>query len=1136
METEAPLTRQASAHPGASEFETFSSAYWTYTQSALICVLLFMAACNLNTQDGHELFSLLDENETGISFVNVLEDEPDFNILDYLYFYDGGGVAIGDVNNDGLLDIFLTGNQVSNKLYLNKGRFTFEDITDMAGVGGSDNEWSTGVTMADVNGDGWLDIYVCQVNYKSKNGHNLLYINNQDNTFTEQAKAYGLDFEGLSTQAAFFDYDRDGDLDVYLLNHSVHTRDSFVESWRRIVDAPRVGDRLYRNDGGRFSNVTHEAGIYSSALGYGLGLAISDINHDGWPDVYVGNDFHENDYLYFNNGDGTFSEVLQRVIGHTSQSSMGNDVADFNNDGRVDIVSLDMLPADIVTYRKSGGPDPDDLARIKRNFGYAPQYARNTLQVNRGVDHEGFPLFSEIGLYAGIHATDWSWAGLFVDLNNDGWKDLYVTNGIPRRPNDLDYIEYISHPNIQQVLNEGSTDEQRDVTEKMPSLKIPNYAFRNNGNETFTDRAEEWGLGTQGYSNGAAFGDLDNDGDVDLVVNNINMPAFIYRNNSEAGGDGHYLTIKLEGEGRNTTGIGTKIIIHADGKRQYQEQMPTRGFQSSVPHKLYFGLGALEMLDSLLVIWPDGRFQRLSRVGVDRQLILRQSDAKGSYSFTRHEAEKGLFRDVTSQFALDFRHRENDFVDQDVQPLIPHKLSTQGPALAVADVNGDGLDDVYIGGAHHQAGRLFIQMRGGGGMSSSEDPFIEDSESEDIDAAFFDADGDGDLDLYVVSGGGQYAPGNPVIQDRLYLNDGEGFFSRARDQLPAFYADGCCVAPADYDNDGDVDLFVGSRSIPGSYGQTPASFLLENDGTGVFKDVTQEKAPKLLDAGMVTDAIWTDVNGDGDVDLVIVGEWMPITVLQNSAGTLKDVTGDLGLTSSSGWWNSILADDFDGDGDMDLVAGNLGINSVFQASENAPLELFVNDFDHNGTSDPIVAEYRDGRQYTWARRDELLEQIPRLAGQLSTYTSYSDLSVQDIFEAEKLNRADRKRVYTLASSYFENMGADGFKKRDLPIEAQWSPIMSMLAGDFNEDGHRDILAVGNFFGADTKQGRYDAGYGSLLIGDGEGSFEFCQVDKSKFIVRGEAREVRFIGMQGDERAVIVARNDDSPQVFRIDTR
>ena len=568
-------------------------------------------------------FTLLDPAQTGVTFSNIIQDEPDFNILDYLYFYDGGGVAIGDVNNDGLEDIFFTGNQVSNRLYLNRGNFEFEDVSEKAGILQGDDSWSTGVTMADVNGDGWLDIYVCQVSYRSKTGRNLLYINNKDGVFTEQAESYGLDFQGLSTQAAFFDYDRDGDLDMYLLTHSIHSEESFVQSWRRIVDA-RGGDRLFQNRDGKFVSVTNDAGIYSSTLGYGLGLAISDINQDGWPDIYVGNDFHENDYLYFNNGDGTFTESLQRVIGHTSQSSMGNDIADFNNDGRVDIVSLDMLPADHIIYQKSGGVDSDELARIKRNFGYGPQLARNTLQLHRGYDSEGLPIFSEIGAFAGIHATDWSWSALFADLDNDGWKDLFVTNGIPRRPNDLDYIDFISEEETRRVLNQGGFNQQMDITQKMPALNISNYAFQNNKDGTFTDLTIEWGLDTPGFSNGAAYGDLDNDGDLDLVVNNIQSPAFIYRNNSEASKSGHYLSIKLNGEGSNTTGIGARVVVYTGEKQLYQEQMPTRGFQSSVSHRLHFGLGELEMIDSLVVVWPDGQYQSLQEVEVDRQLTLRQ--------------------------------------------------------------------------------------------------------------------------------------------------------------------------------------------------------------------------------------------------------------------------------------------------------------------------------------------------------------------------------------------------------------------------------------------------------------------------------------------------------------------------------
>lgn len=1092
-----------------------------------------MSGCTRGVGDHDKLFSLLDERETHVGFVNRITDEADFNILEYLYFYDGGGVAVGDVNNDGLLDIFLTANQASNTLYLNRGELEFEDVTATANVGGSEEDWSTGVAMADVNGDGWLDLYVCQVNYKNKKGHNLLYVNNQDGTFSEQSQAYGLDFEGLSTQAAFFDYDRDGDLDLYLLNHSVHTRDSFVESWRRIIDAPRVGDRLYRNDEGRFVNVTADAGIYSSALGYGLGLAISDINYDGWPDIYIGNDFHENDYVYINNGDGTFTEALQRVIGHTSQSSMGNDVSDFDNDGRVDIVSLDMLPADIATYRRSGGPDSDDLARIKRNFGYAPQYARNTLQLNRGTDREGYPLFSEIGQYAGIHASDWSWAGLFADLDNDGWKDLFVTNGIVRRPNDLDYVQYISQPHVQQLLNQGSSDEQLSVTRKMPSVRIPNYAYRNNGDLTFTNRAEDWGLDTPGYSNGAAYGDLDNDGDLDLVVNNINAPASVYRNNSEAARSGRYLSVKLEGMRRNTTGIGTKVLIYADGHRFFQEQMPTRGFQSSVSHLLHFGLGAVQDVDSLLVIWPDGRFQHVRQVSVDRELILRQSEAEGSYSYAKEESDAEYFTDVTSGFGVDFAHRENEYVDYESQPLIPHKLSTEGPAFAVGDVNGDGLDDFFAGGAHHQSGKLFIQQQGG--MRSSERPFNEDSGSEDVGAAFLDVDGDGDLDLYVVSGGGEYPAGDEVLQDRLYVNDGDGTFLRSVDALPDLRADGCCVAAADYDGDGDLDLFVGSRSVPGAYGTTPPSFLLENDGSGAFEDVSQERAGALLNAGMITDAVWTDIDGDGRPDLVLAGEWMPITILQNVNGTLSDITEATGLATSNGWWNSLLADDFDGDGDIDIVAGNLGANTAFRASENRPLELFVGDFDEDGRSDPVLAEYRDSRLYTWARKDELIDQLPTVQGRLPTYTAYSSLAIEDIFERRQLQNAERKTVYTLSSTYFENEGPGGFTSQELPAETQWSPIRGMLSHDFDGDGITDILSVGNFFGADTKQGRYDADYGTLLLGDGEGAFAPYPVDKSGLIVRGEARRVRRARMMGGDTMIIIVRNNHFPQAFRVNT-
>jgi len=1119
-------------------FETSGTHSWSgfgfrvQSLPAWLLLLVLCAACGRSERDASTLFTRLGADATNVSFVNRVEDEPDFNPLDYLYFYDGGGVAIGDVNNDSLPDLFFTGNQVANKLYLNKGNFEFEDVTAQAGVGGDPDAWSTGVTMADVNGDGWMDIYVCQVHHRSKEGHNLLYINDGDGTFTERAQQYGLDFEGLSTQAAFFDYDRDGDLDLYLLNHSVHSRDTFRRAWRRIIDAPRAGDKLYRQEAsGRFTDVTEKAGIYSSVLGYGLGLAISDINYDGWPDIYVGNDFHENDYLYVNNGDGTFSDSLQRVIGHTSRSSMGNDVADVNNDGRVDIVSLDMLPGDLETYRQSGGVDDEELAQIKRDFGYAPQYARNTLQLHRGRGPQGHSLFSEIGRYAGIHATDWSWAGLLADLDNDGWKDLVVTNGIFRRPNDLDYIEYISRPEVQRRLNQAPIDEQLQIARRMPSVKISNYAFKNNGDLTFTDRAAEWGLGAPSFSNGAAYGDLDNDGDLDLVVNNVNMAAFVYRNNSDTLRSGHYLTVALHGAGDNTSGIGAKVIIEAGGERLYQEQMPTRGFQSSVSHTLHVGLGAHAEVDSLLVVWPDGRFQRLYQVEANQRLDLWQRDAKGMYPYEQQPATTPYFEDVTAQAGVEFRHQENDPQDFKRHPLLPHALSTEGPALAIGDVDGDGRDDMYVGGARGQAGALFRQREAGRFEASDASVFRPDRDHEDVDATFMDVDGDGDLDLYVVSGGGDLEVGHRLLQDRLYLNDGTGQFTRSEGHLPVLRADGACVAAADYDGDGDVDLFVGSRSVPRQYGVSPESYLLENDGSGQFDDVTQARAPELQRIGMVTDAQWADIDGTGELDLVVAGEWMPITVFSNEGGEMVDATEALGLSPSSGWWNTVRAADFDGDGDVDLMAGNLGTNSIFRAAEAAPLMLFVDDFDGNGTTDPILAEDIDGHLYTWARRDELLEQIPSLREQLPTYEAYADRTVSDLFGPEALQAATVKTAATLASSYFERR-EEGFERRALPQEVQFAPVQSLLAMDFDRDEDTDVILGGNRFKTDRKQGRYDASYGTLLRGDGKGRFSAIPLDGRQFILRGEVRGMDVL-RAGEVVLVAVARNDAPLQLFRL---
>lgn len=1094
-----------------------------FVAGALALLILSSAVgCGLDLDRDPELFERLSSNATGIAFSNDLAEDSTFNILNYLYYYNGGGVAAGDVNGDDLVDLYFTANEGPNALYLNRGDFQFEDVTAEAGVAGTGN-WTTGVTMADVNGDGRLDIYVCGVGgYLDRNGRNQLFINQGDGTFTEEAGAYGLDFSGYGTQASFFDYDLDGDLDAFLLNHSTHRENTYQRAEVRYERNPRTGDRLYRNDGNVFTDVSEEAGIFGGIIGYGLSAAVSDLDSDGCPDVYVANDFHEDDYLYFNNCDGTFTEGLKQAMGHTSLAAMGSDAADFNNDGRMDVVVLDMMPAREDIRNTSASVEDPQVHDMKRSYGYHVQYPRNTLQLNRGRRR-----FSEIGYLAGVEATDWSWAPLFADLDNDGLKDLFITNGIYRRPNDLDYIEKASSEDVVASLMLGVTRADLELLDLMPKVPIPNFAFRNNGDLSFSDRAAAWGLGDVGFSNGAAYADLDNDGDLDLVVSNINEAAAVYENKAEELLDHHTLTIALEGSGANTAGIGAKVVLRNEGSMQVQELFPTRGFQSSVDPRLHFGLAVANRVDSVTVVWPGGRSQTVTDVAADQILTLHQDDADAAYSYTPTRPSP-LFE--ASTLSIDYRHEENLGYDDFVrEPLLPHRLSTEGPALAVGDVNGDGLDDVFAGGAKWQPAKLFLQQLDGGFIESGSSTWQEDARSEDVDASFFDADGDQDLDLYVVSGGNEFWGKAEALRDRLYLNDGSGAFARAEEALPNVFQNGSCVTPGDFDADGDVDLFVGSRAVSRYYGLVPRSVLLENDGSGRFMDVTESRADSLASVGMVTDAAWTDYNSDGELDLVVVGEWMPITVFEQQAGRFAERTAGLGRTN--GWWNVVIAEDLDGDGDEDLIAGNLGLNSVVSASPEQPAKLYINDFDENGRLDQVLTLYKNGTEYPLASAELLLGSIVLLRGQYASFEEFGAQRIDDLFAPEQLTKSKIRMAYTFASTLAENQGDGTFTTRPLPKEAQLAPIFDVIADDVDEDGSLDLIMAGNFYGVTPLRGRYDASYGIVLRGSDDGTFKPMDPTESNLWIEGEVRRLHWINRADAGRALVVARNNDSLDVI-----
>ncbi len=1122
----------------------------------VLCLAFWLAGCAGNVAPeppppvGDRLFTQMPSSYTRVAFENRLSDTEQFNVFTYRNYYDGGGVGLGDFNGDGLVDLYFTANQLPNRLYLNRGAFRFDDVTDRAGVAGR-HKWATGVSVADVDGDGRLDLYVCNSgDVPGDDRANELFINQGADsdgvpTFEERAADVGLADRGHSTHAAFFDYDKDGDLDLYLMNNTSRPISSFKVQNVRHVRHEGGGDKLYRNDlvetgTLHFTDVSEAAGIYGSEIGFGLGVTAGDVDGDGWTDLYISNDFFERDYLYLNQRDGTFREDLEARMPHISLSSMGADMADLNNDGLPEIYVTDMLPEDDRRLKTTSTFDPWRVYRAGLDNGFYHQFMRNTLQFNNGAAGAGqAPTFSEIAQIAGVASTDWSWSALLADFDNDGFKDIFVANGVFRDLTDQDFIAAFSTEEaIMQWIREEGPD-LRKLLPRIPSTPLPNYAFANDLplrddrlSLTFTNRADAWGLASPGFSNGSAYGDLDNDGDLDLVVNNLNAEAFVYRNEADTLLGHHFLQVQLEGEGRNRFGIGAKVTLRHGGAVYYLEQMPTRGFQSSVDPVLTFGLGDLAAVDTLVVVWPDDRAQHLTGVAADRRLRLRQADARPGAAPTPRAAPPPLFADVTAATGLAYTHRENDFVDFDREGLLFKMISTEGPRLATADVNGDGLADLFVGGAKESPGRLFVQRRGGGFASTNEVLFERDKISEDLGAVFFDADGDGDADLYVVSGGSEFSELAPALKDRLYLNDGRGAFEKTFDRLPALYTSGSCVVAADYDGDGDVDLFVGGRVVPWRYGFDPPSTLLQNDGRGRFTDVTEALAPALARLGMVTDAAWTDADGDGRLDLVVVGEWMPVTLLRNAGGGALVAQATGGLEKTHGLWNRLLADDFDGDGDVDFVAGNLGRNTRLRADETEPLTMLVHDFDGNGWAEQILSLSQNGTSYPMPLRGALVAQLPFLAARFPTHAAYAGRPLDDLFTPEERAGAVVREVYTVSTSYVENLGQGAFRVTPLPYLAQLSPVYGLLAGDFDGDGHKDLLLGGNFDAVQPELGRMDASYGLFLRGDGAGGFTPVLTRHSGFFVTGQVRDMAWLEVPGQGRLILIARNDGPLQVFR----
>lgn len=1090
-----------------------------------ILTLLFLTSCS----EESSLFKNPSPDETGITFENTLTETDDLNILDYLYFYNGGGVAIGDINNDSLPDIFFSGNQVKNKLYLNKGNLKFEEVTDKAGVAGN-SSWNTGAVMGDVNGDGLLDIYVCAVvGINGFNGYNELFLNNGDGTFTESAAKYALDFDSYSSNAAFLDYDHDGDLDMYLLNHAVHTQESFGKASLRNSRNYQTGDKLLRNDVQKFTDVSQEAGIFGGINGYGLGLAVSDFNQDGWPDIYVGNDFHEDDYYYLNNQDGTFTESAEQFFGHTSRFSMGNDVADINHDGWPDLISLDMLPQDETVIKSSQGDEDVQTQKLRiEQFGYRNQYSRNMLNINQPN-----ATYMETALLSGVAATDWSWSALFGDYDQDGEQDIFISNGIPKRPNDLDYINFVSSEQIRDKMNNTKLMDQKALN-KMPSGKTFNYIFKGAENLVFKDKSGEWMIKDTLISGATALGDLDNDGDLDIVTNNLNSPAALYINQTDA--TSRYLKIRFNYADGNRFGIGTKVFSYANNRLQYQELHPVRGFQASSEPIIHFGYGKSAKVDSLKVVWPDGRYQILKDVATNETLTITPKDTKIFDYSTLLPEPFPLFEKVKGNLGIDYKHEEDNYTDFNRQKLIPYQLSDRGPATALGDLNGDGKTDIFFGGSKFKPSKIYIQndSRNGATNHFANDSLndamfterffptiINDSIKEDVAATIEDFNGDGKNDLMVGSGGGDFYNKMPPLLDSYFIQN-KGAFIKGK--LPDSFENASVLATNDFDGDGDIDVFVGNQAVTGDFGKLPESFLLRND-KGSFT-ILENKA--LENLGMVTDALWNDFDGDGSDDLIVIGEWMSPVFFKNQNGSLTRT--ELVGNNLSGLWQRIAPFDIDGDGDTDYLLGNWGTNSKFKASEESPLKMYYGDFDGNGQTETITAIQKEGKYYPLENLDGLASQLVTLKKKFNTYASFAGKPISEIFDEKTLAKMKVFEVKELRSGFLRN-DKGSFSFVPFQNELQVSPLMAFVKHDFDGDRKQDILVAGNYFGVKPYHGRFDSFPGALIKAENN------VILGSQIGLNFGHKSIRHLNIidQNAQTYLLVTVNNDSTQVYSINS-